>query len=813
MAGRAHSRHLRRWRGDLFGLAWVLCFALLFLSPALKDGPSFAPADLGTGLSGLTAGAVQLSSDCVYTTPPPTPHPRCSHNNINGDQITQSVPWANENWKLVHAGELPLWNDQSGTGMPQLLNFESGSFSLPSLVSYLAPLSVSFLVVVLMKMLICGFGAYVLARMLRCRPLSAAFAGTTAMLSGSFAGWLGWSITSTFCWVGFVAAGLIWCYREPRRTAPVALLAIAVAFSIYGGFPEGLVIESIFFALLIAATAIAVIVRRRRIEMVGILRMALGAIGGLALSAPLWLSGLSSLRASIRADQVAGAGVLPHGAALLFAQGYYGLPITGSAYFGTTTGPTSIQTSIPNYFETAAYVGVLAIVLVVVAFLVSIRRPIVIGFSVAALGCLLLAYRIGTPGLVQRLMGHVGLGSLVTSRSLPLLGFSVGVLAAIGLEQVITRGADKAIRRALVAGVALCALVIGFLAIRSSGHGLTALEETLRRQSLYWPVSLLIAFVIASVALLDSRIPLPGPLRNLTSRRATLAALALLGQSAFLLFAGVGINSYANDEFPATPATSELAHYVGSSLVAIDDCEPSATAPICDVRDWNGTGLYPEMNLGYGIDELAVHDPLAPAALFDSWPIANAGQRAPGVNLFAPSINTVALARRYGASFILLCVPAPPNFCQGVAPPAGTKRVATIGADELVSVPDSSRFVSSGTRVTSVDHPSDVTYQVHLAAVATASTLVAHITASPGWKVSVDGKSATLRGADGLGLSVQVPAHASEVTFSYSPPHFLPAVVLALVAVLAMIAEALWRRRRSATAEAAGESFPPAVET
>jgi hypothetical protein len=537
--------------------------------------------------------------------------------------------------------------------------------------------------------------------------------------------------------------------------------------------------------------------------------MALGAISGLALSAPLWLPGLSSLRASIRADQVAGAGLLPHGAALLFAQGYYGLPISGSLYFGTTKLPTSI----PDYFETAAYVGVLAIVLVVVAFLVSIRRPIVIGFSVAALGCLLLAYRIGTPGVVQKVMGHLGLGSLVTSRSLPLLGFSVAVLAAIGLEQVITRAADKAIRRALVVGVALCTVALGFLAIRSSGGGLTAIEVTLRRESLYWPVSLLIAFVIASVVLLDSRISLPGPLRKLKSRPGmTLAALTLLGQSAFLLFAGVGINSYASVEFPATTGTAELAHYVGSSLVAIDDCVPSATFPICDVRGWNGTGLYPEMNLGYGIDELAVHDPLSPASLFDSWPIANAGQRSAGVNLFAPSVNTAALARRYGASFILLCH-STPTFCQGVAPPPGTKPVATIDGDELVSVPDSSRFVSSSARITAVDHPSDVTYQVHLASFDTASTIVAHITASPGWKASVDGKSATLRVTDGVGLSVLLPAHASEVTFTYSPPHFVPALALALVAVLAMAAEALWRRRRGGTSEVEEESRPLAVET
>ncbi|HEY5274039.1 MAG TPA: hypothetical protein VIJ34_12490, partial [Acidimicrobiales bacterium] len=531
-------------------------------------------------------------------------------------------------------------------------------------------------------------------------------------------------------------------------------------------------------------------------ELMGIVRMALGAIGGLALSAPLWLSGLSVLRASIRADQVAGAGILPHGAALLFAQGYDGLPTTGSVYFGAPSIP---HATLPDYFETAAYVGVIAIVLVVVAVLVSIRRPIVTGFLVAALGCLLLAYRIGTPGIVQRVMGHIGLGSLVTSRSLPLLGFSVAVLAAIGLEQVISRSGDKAIRRALVVGVALCTFVLGYLAIRGTGGGLSAIQVTLRRESLYWPISLMIAFVVASVVLLDRRIALPGPLKRLKARPGvTLAALALAGQSSFLLFAGVGINSYARVEFPATTGTTELAHYVGSNLVAIDDCVPSTAFPICDVRSWNGTGLYPEMNLGYGIDELAVHDPLAPAALFDSWPIANAGQRAAGVNLFAPSVNTVALARRYGASFILVC---PATACPGVSPPAGTTPVATIDGDELVAVPNSSRFVSSGARIISVDHPTDVSYELHLASSDRPSTVVAHITASPGWKASVDGKSAKLASFGGVDLSVEVPAHATLVTFSYAPPHFTPALGLALLAVLAMIAEALWRRRRRASAE------------
>jgi hypothetical protein len=268
-----------------------------------------------------------------------------------------------------------------------------------------------------------------------------------------------------------------------------------------------------------------------------------------------------------------------------------------------------------------------------------------------------------------------------------------------------------------------------------------------------------------------------------------LAVLVLVGQSAFLLFSGVGINSYAKTEFPVTSGTATLSSIVGSSLLGLDDCMPTAKVPICDVRDWNGTGLYPETNIGFGVDELAVHDPLAPASLFESWPIANAGQQAAGVNLFAPPISTVALARRYGVSFILIA--------GGVTPPVGTTHVATIDGDDLVRVPDSARFVATGARISLVSHPSDVTYDVHLVVTDSSSTLVGHITNSPGWSASADGKALTLTESGGVDLRVRVPAHASEVTFTYSPPHFVPALVLALLAALAMALDAGLRRRRS----------------
>jgi len=215
---------------DLLGLCWIGLFALLYLSPVLKDGPAFGPADLGRGLSVLT----HLLSD------PPT------HNNINGDIINQGIAWNTFSYQLIHQGHFPLWNPLSGNGSPQaFLNFESAVLALPSLLGYLVPLSVSFLVTVAAKLLIAGLGTYWCCRVLRAGPLAATLGGTTFMLSGAFSGWLGWSISGVYCFSGLALAGLICCYRSSRRTGPVLLLAAVVAFSIYAGFPEAEIISSV----------------------------------------------------------------------------------------------------------------------------------------------------------------------------------------------------------------------------------------------------------------------------------------------------------------------------------------------------------------------------------------------------------------------------------------------------------------------------------------------------------------------------------------------------------------------------------------
>lgn len=163
------------------------------------------------------------------------------------------------------------------------------------------------------------------------------------------------------------------------------------------------------------------------------------------------------------------------------------------------------------------------------------------------------------------------------------------------------------------------------------------------------------------------RRPLSGVTAQLGGPRsyaAAASALLLATQSAYLVWAGIGVNSYATTAFPVTAPITELQHLVGNSLIALDGTNKQ------DVTLWSGAGIYPEVNIGYGIRELAVHDPVIPPAYFLTWPNQDATANASlGNNLFAPAVGSVTRARYYGAAFIL----ATPGSV-----PKGTQLVATI---------------------------------------------------------------------------------------------------------------------------------------
>jgi hypothetical protein len=774
------------WRGrgswrDVAGVGSILAFAIAYLSPALRDGVSFGSFDLVLGVTSLGSGL----------------YPGLPWNRQNSDIVSQMVPWNALDWREIHAGHFPLWNDLTLLGVPHFLNFESAVLSLPDLASYLVPLRMAFLVAVGVKLVIAGTGAYVLSRVIGLGSASSAFAGVTFMLSGAFANWLTWPLSDVVAWTGWLVAFGILAYRDRTRARYVVLLAIAVAFFIYGGFPEANIFVVFGLVVMTIATIGAALAARRRLSWQGGLRVVGGAGAGLLLAAPLWLPGLQLVHIAHRTTEIGFPGLPTTSLLQTVAAGFYGIPTTA----------LSFQLYGLNYYEAVCYLGVIAIIVALAGVVRWWRQPVVLGIAVLALVLLLLSYKIGPVGPVQRLFNKYGLNSVEWLRARSVLGLPIGVLGAIGLETLfkephkrrglITFGAATAAFSGLVLGLWIDAEVATSGAVRSA-----------QEQSLIWPTAMLglclIAFGVLLARARSSQQPSAAPAHGRRSQRGRVSkrevaagALISLGVAncAFLLFAGVGINTYSHRFYPQTQAITTLLSKVGSGTVGIDDGDPQVVQ--AELR----TGFYPESNIGYSLAQFSGHDPVLPQVYFSTFGSGPLIKNGPAS--VTPLIDSAPIARKYGVQWILVApgVPAPP----------GTVYVTTVAGQRLYSVPGAKRFSflspqpGSGTAgagagaVRRVSHPSPSRYEVNVTATGPA-TLVMRVTNVPGWHATIDGRSVPIRKYGTLMMSITVPAGTHVVVLNYFPDRLKIGLVLALVATVLLagfaVALAVVRRRR-----------------
>ena len=350
MPGRVGSRHA-------LAVAWFVVIALLVLAPALAHGAAFGSYDL------LRQFGVLHQHGLVV------------HNLQAGDQSDSTIPVADLSWIQIHHGHLPLWNPYGALGLPLAFNWQAASFSVPALIGYLFPFNLAFTVQVVITLIIAGTGAYAFGRVLNWAMIPCLFAGTVFELSGPMIGWLGWPTSSVLAWSGWLFAAAFLILNRRAGVLPVAGLALVVAAMFYAGHPEVLALVALSLVI-----AVAVVLARRSPHLGGsgpvrrpLIGLVTGTGAGIALAAPLLLPGLQVIAGSQHAaaggdpaELVKGNPPLPGGTLLHLAfQGYDGLPIAGNHWFGYAGG----------YSETAAYVGIIPLVLVVVGVVACRRRP------------------------------------------------------------------------------------------------------------------------------------------------------------------------------------------------------------------------------------------------------------------------------------------------------------------------------------------------------------------------------------------------------------------------------------------------------
>jgi hypothetical protein len=772
-AGLVRTKRLAKWVPELGGLLWVVAAAFVAMAPALAHGASLGPDSILSQFGLSTKQGVAIA------------HP------FTSDQVGAIIPWSTLAWQQVHHGQLPLWNQYSALGMPLAFNWQSATFSVSSLIGYLVPLRLAYTVQVLVTLVVAGTGGYFLGRVLRLGVIPSALIGTAFELSGPLFLWLGWPHATVASWGGWLFAAAVLVVRGQHRARNIFFLAIVWACAIYAGQPEILLLLGLTLGVFLTFSFIAHarLANGRRRVLRPVLDLALATGAGAALGAPLILPGLQLASVSIRNQQGNVAGPL-HGFVYLLVPQFDGSVAADAA-------------------DAAAYVGSITLILGVIAAAVCWRVPAVSGFTAAAGFTLLL----GLFGPLDVLMNHVPIvGHVLWHRATLPMALALAVLGGFGLDALIrSRGIQFA--RWLSWGFG-CAFLF-LLAILASSRSHLPADVTLgiRAHAFIYPMAgALLGFLATRLLVLMNHRPrtrdsgLARPPRW-SPPRSWVAVFLLVGETVVLIIAAIPVWVGSSSPRPLTPTSAEvsLQQTVGSSLVGFAGAGLSNRGG-CLKK--GGLGIPPNVNVAFGVRQLAVYDPLVPSAYFTSW--ASQSHTAAGFRRFfyyCPPIDTLAQADLYGVGFVLQR--------QGLAGPQGGQFVKRIRDEDLYSMPGAAAATLTpipvrlagvvlpavdalGTPI-SVVHPDAASWRISTDA-KTPQELRLRLTNVPGWRATIDGRLLALVPLAQIMLQARIPGGRHDIELHYWPPAFTAGLALAAASVfclvLGMAFEGLRHRRR-----------------
>lgn len=769
------------WRRELIGIGWVVATAIVVMLPALAHGLSLGEYDW-------------LSSYGVLQQPGVT-----VHNGFGGDQITEMIPWTSLAWTQVHHGHLPLWNPYNALGMPLAFNWQSSVFSLPSLIGYLFPLRMAYTVQVMATLVVAGVGGYVFARVLRLGVMASALAGTVVSLNGPFFVALGWPIASVLSWCGWLFAAVVLIVRGKHPVRDIAFFSVALAFAIYAGEPDTLII----FAMVLVVFALVLLGFRMkgggfRSVLVPLRNLAIATVTGACLGAPLLLPGLQLASGSVRNTQ--GSGL----------NSQFALNI---AYLFRTAFPWMIGKPIIHEYK---YVGIIAIVLVLVAVVFRIRQAEVAALVAVVVFSFALAF---LPPVLHLVNGLPGLHAVRLPRALNFFAFGLAMLSGVGLHTYIRSPDKKSIFEVTGVAFGVSAFTVAMFWLFDRHH-LTRREQYIRINGLHWlTIGVAAGVLVVLIELIGSR----RKTHNLATATATTATatgtgrhtgligryptrvwmglILLAVETIFLVGSGISLWTASSTTFPSTPDSRALQRAVGSSLVALG-------SPQCFFPP--GLGIPVNANIYYGVHELAVYDPIVPKDYFTAWaqiPGEKGGVGFAPVSHYCPGVTSATIARQYGVGFIL--------ERHGDPSPTGARFDTAIGKEDLYRVTGASAAVvlpapsagtmppdgATGTPV-AVTYPNPTSWRLHTDS-ARSQILRLHLTNVPGWHATIDGHPLALEPYSLIMLQARIPPGRHLIELHYLPATFTAGAGLAVLAAVGLAAAGvlaiLRRRMRSGT--------------
>ncbi len=645
---------------------------------------------------------------------------------------------------LLH-GHLPWWNYFEGMGQPLAGEMQSAAL-LPLIVLFIFPAGI--LLFHLALELIAGASTYFLVRRLGVGPTIATLAGVLFALNGTFS-WIGNAAINPVAFLPLLILGIeiiIEHSRETRRAGWV-VMAVAVALSLYAGFPEMAYLDGLVAAGW-ALTRLFGLERSRRLPALG--RFVLGTGVGLALSLPL-------LTAFFDFTEFADIGAhAAHGLSLATTP-LHSLPILVNPYLSGTLfgGPTSTPNNLLGYVT--ASVAVFAVAGIVGRRLRPLRWYLT-GWVVFVLAGVLNLFEIRHLWNLLPDMGAVAYARYIW----PTLEFAVIILAVLGLSDIVEHAERRRVALWATLGVGLVSALGVFLVVPLGGHV---------RGSYALAVTILITLPFCALLVLAYT------LRFVVGRAFVVVVVVVLSLESVAYFAVPSFRSPVNT------------HLAESSLDYLQQHEGFGRFISLGVLD-------PNWGSQIGLNEINAID--LPLPLSFSTYIHN--NLAPSLNNprsfvlpFTPAMENEVAAHiadyeALGVSYILL---KPKPLTPALSAVVGRTPVAQDFESVLYALPHPANFFTTALGTCAIS--AALVDQVSLNC-PSATTLTRLELTMPGWSARVNGQTTPISSNDGLTQTVAVPAGSSTVTFSYLPPHEGMAFVVFVLA-LATIAST-WRPRR-----------------
>jgi hypothetical protein len=666
-------------------------------------------------------------------------------------------------------GTVPWWNPTEGLGSPLAGTMKGMALFLPFVL--LLHFAEGQIALYLAFDLIAASATYLLLRRLGISAWVSAAAGVVFGLNGTMA-WSRYAAADPVCFLPLAILGVELIRDGVRTGRPTRwwIAALALAMSIYAGFPETAYLDGLVIAVW-ALARLSGLDREQLRRYVGFLIVAV--VVGVMVAAPVLTALLDYLPHSFVGGH---NGAYAHATVPRFGMAGLLFPYLFGPIFAFTGAPHGGTALNQFWSNVGGYTTAATVTLAVVGLLA--RRHRLLAWCLLGLTVLCIGRTFGIPPFLTLFNLIPGMTHVAVYRySYPAFEFCLVVLAAFGVEALVRKELSwHRIAAAFTVSLILagCALLLGRAeasAIGGSGgaHYWTA-------ASLLWgfgTMALLLMAVITPVEIvgrlvLIGLLPLESVAMFVTPELSTIRG----GTVDLPVVAFLQRNTGLDRVYTLGPLQPNYGSYFGINQLNVNDLPVPKT-----FQRLVETQLDPNANPLVFTGNRSVH----PGGITPAQALA----------AYLPDYE------KFGVKYIIVST-KDPDILTGLP----VRLVYHDDVADVYAVPYTRPFYSEASGTCRFDSP---TYSSVRVDCPTAAVLTRNELDMPGWTARVDGRSVPVRpDADGL-QKVAVPAGQSTVRFSFEPPHTNVAFAAALIGIALCAGSALagpvraraGRRRRS----------------